>query len=356
MIYVFETVWVLLSGLFCYKCNLKKSQRDSLFLWMVFFLWFLMMGLRSYKVGVDTPNYKNDYELISNIEWSKFSEFLKDTRTESLWLTLMRLCAVVSHSYYFFQIMYSLIFNILCAKFIVRFSKNVFLCTLVFIDFSVILIAFNVQRQCLAVMLVVNGLWYIKEKKKGIAVLLLAVAAGIHASSIIFLVAYLLYIMKEHRKLLALMPILIVVAVESYQVIIKYAESFFPRYGNFYGNNRELMEVNNVKVIWGIIIIISIIQIYIEKKKRAGGENMVYAVLAMTYIGTVLVGLSFNLFERLGLYFQPFVPIVFEQFGTNIKDKNVKKFYQIGIVACFTVFHLRACFTMRAIEYSFFFS
>lgn len=356
MIYVLQVVWLALSAMFCYSIKQNKAAKDKLFVFLAFTFCFVMMGFRNISVGVDTAKYALYYEGVANASWVNFSS---QNSFEFGWNLFMKICSIISSNYYFFQIVYAAVFCVLSARFILRFSDNVVLTTILFFGLGLFTTAFNIQRQMLAVILLANSYWHITKGNRIKSLILILVAVSLHTTAILFFAAYIAYFLRRNKRILKFVPIVFVIVAINYQSIIELARILVPSYHNYYANYKTIQSAGGVWLIWIAIICISISSIYMLKRKKNIGidsqrDMMLYGIFSLVYITCNIVGLYFNYFERLGLYFWPFVVVLLDRYPLYLR-RSTKQIYVCGMIVFFVAYYLLSCFTGNKLEYSFFF-
>lgn len=268
------------------------------------------------------------------------------------WALLTKISTMISDSYYFFQISFSVVYCWLSGCFIKKMIPNVFVGTIVFIGIGLFTGAFNVQRQLLAVLIVVHSYIFILEGKKAKSIVGLIVAALIHSSAIIFVIAYILYHYRHNKFFLRISPIIIIIVAINYKKLIEIGRIIFPEYANYYSNYKGNQTASGVWLIWIIIFVIGVYSLYSKKVKD--NNYKIVCIFSMVYVVCNIVGLYFNYFERVGWYFMPFIPVMFYYFGKYLTNK-MQLLYYIGLVSCFNIYYLIGCFGGKSMEYSIFF-
>ncbi|MEY8410144.1 EpsG family protein [Lachnospiraceae bacterium 62-26] len=350
MIYIIQCIWVYLSALLCFGLKLKFQRNKNLYLFLTFLPCFLMMGLRNVTVGVDTHTYSLYYSYIASSSWHDILTGTASYGLELGWRIVYKLCSYLSDSYYLFQIFFSIIYCWLYAKFLKKTVPNIFIAVILFLGVGLFTGAFNVQRQFLAAVILANGYLFFRDKKRMQAVLFFILAFLVHRTSFLFLAVLGVYQLRNSRWIIRLMPFAIFVIAYNYKYLIDIAKIYFPEYRNYYVNEKLIQTVSGVWIIWIIIIVLSAYTLYSRKIKS--NDFKVYCIFGLAYVVCNIVGLYFNYFERIGLYFMPFLPAFFYGFGEQIHNKGYKLTYSMGLVLSFTAYYLLGCFTGTALTYS----
>ena len=354
MVYQLLVFFILLVAFF-YKQLVKNpdpslKERD-IFLIPTFFALFVVMGFRDVSVGVDTYNYSMIYRDISS---KPFWFLLTDYYYESIeigFVMLAKLSSFILDDYYFFQIVVSFAICFFMYKFIRQNTRDFVTTSIIFMSIGIYLISFNISRQMLAVSIAVNAWNYLKNNDYKRAFIYTSISLLFHISSIVFFLIYIIYYFKYNKKVMASVPLFFILFVFFFQRLMTVISVYIIKYANYYGNNREIQEANMVKILWTVEFLLSL---YIFYQKRFNSQEKVISVLCMVYVLTNIIALSFNYFERIGLFFSPFLLLLFGIYGNSIKNVILRKGYYVVINICFLLFFLRAISTPQYI-YSFFF-
>lgn len=373
MIYFLLITLPVLIGCFSFihQGKLFFGSNQKLFLILFLILCTLIMGFRNESVGVDTWHYSILYSDVANASLHEICQGWTFNNLEIGYCLFMKVCSVLSGNYYFFQIIYSCVFSILSYYFLKENCKNYFLIYPIYLECY--LMAFNIQRQMLAVLIAANAWTFIKKQNYIKAFLTIMVAVTIHTTAAIFLVAILSVIIRKHPDIIRIIPVFIIVVIINYKYIIGFLQRHFRMYGNYYKNSKVIMTANGSELMWVIIIMIAILSIYFIKHIDIKNDirindiyrkevidnsyivnNMMISIFSMIYISCNVVGLSFNYVERIGLYFMPFILPMLETFSSHLTSVFVKRFYCIALWVCYYIYFLLGTQSPQY-DYSFFF-
>ncbi len=335
----------LLVGMICsfLLCNLRDwklcfNRNKKIYMILFSFCCILLMGFRNDTVGYDTATYKNYFTIV---EYTPIKVILGDFYFQSMeigFVLLMKICSYILSDYFFFQFIVSALYCSGMARFIYRNSQNCIFASFIFLGTGLFLTAFNAQRQMLAVMLVVNSWDYFASKQYIKMLLLLTLAITIHTASVTFAIAYFIYFFRKNRIVYLFFVAGIAISIFYYDKVIDFAIQYFPMYNNYYSNTKEILFVGFVKVLWGIIITLSLV-ILIKGNKEIISLR-VYAIFSILYVVTNIIGLEFNYFERLGWFFLPFVILLFDGFGSIFHNLVIKTMYYGSALLSFTFYFI----------------
>lgn len=374
MVYFALVIWILACAYFILykKCNLIKfACPQKSFLVLVFFVCALIMGLRGSTVGVDTLAYMRHFNEISEMSfWEIITSYNLKFSQELGYSFLMKITSLLIDNYYFFQLVVSMIYCFSMAKFIYDNTDDVFMGTVCFVGIGLYLQAFNVTQQLFAVAIAVNGWTCLRKRNVKGAVIALLLASIMHSSGVLFLVTYLIYHLVK-KGFTRLLPIGILLVAFNYRWILEVAVYIFPMYKRYLSGQYEVSHVGAVLIVWIIVAVLSLCVVYgkrlidyltckklgkyLSLKSDYSETQKTVAVLCIVYVTACFIGMHFNYFERIGLYFMPFALILFPMVRSAFSNSNLKKIYYVGVCVCFLCFFLLTGWKAAQYEYTFFF-
>ena len=189
-----------------FKAGFVKTEKTSKILFAIIFgvSFFLLLALRHPDMGVDLKDniftgkkgYCTMFELIGRMSW-------KDVFTEQVahyergYIIFYKIVSLISKDRQAIIIACALINAVCTSIFIYKTSKQSFFATIIYLALPSFLILLSGLRQGVAIGITMLAFLCIKEKKWLGFILLVLLASTIHASSIIFLVAYPLFYIKQ---------------------------------------------------------------------------------------------------------------------------------------------------------------
>lgn len=327
-------------------------ENKNLFLIPAFFGLFFVMGFRGISVGADTYNYSLVFNSISKLPISNVLSEFYPCDVEIGFAILAKISSIIIDDYYFFQVFISFLFCFLMYRFVRDNATGYMTATILFMSLGIYLFSFNGIRQMLAVAFIVNA-WSEWRKSNYKAVIILSlIAISIHFSAVVSVCIFAIYSIRNNRKLVVASFLIVLIFPYLFNDVLPFVAKYLTAYDNYYGNNREIQEANLVKVLWGIEGLIALYILFDKKKFHA--EDQFVALMSLINVTSNIISQYFNYFERIGLYFSPFLILLFGIIGNNIKDLFLIKCYYITLNICFLLFFFRATSTGQYI-YSFFF-
>lgn len=328
-------------------CAVKKDtwiyqKRDSIYLIIWFLLAAMIMGLRSVNVGTDTLSYANHFKIISAASWSEIFgnlRFLRYNSFEIGYVCLAKLCSILVNSYSFLQFVLSIIYCFAMLSFLNENVKSKIILTTVFLGSGLYLLAFNINRQMIAVALTALSWNYLCKGKNAKAIIMLFLASTFHLTAFVFVIAYIFYIIRKRKILFGTAIIFGVIAAINYKFVISVASRNLEGEYATYWNNLKTKQTIGLSIIIFIIVLLLAMYVLFQKNKFTAIEK-VYAVFSAIYVICNFIGVYFNYFERIGIYFLPFVILEIDTIAQNIKSKDIHKLYISGVSVCYSLYFL----------------
>ena len=353
-VYVFLITWyIFLCGLYYFLHNKYDNKNvNKIFLILLFIPCSIIMGVRSSNVGVDTWNYERMFYYFSTLSWREICSSFYTDGIEMGFVLLNKLCSLIVDDYFFFQFVFSSVFCMLMALFIYNNSSNVLMSSIIFLGSGLYLTGFNIFRQMLAVAILANSINLLLKGEWKKVVLLVIIATFIHTSSIVFLLVILLYIFRRHVSFLKIILFISLFFAFDWHLVLSLTEHVAPEsYMKYTTNTQDAMNAGFVRILWFIVLVFSFVVVY---KKSFLLWQKVIAVSCVVYVCSFWIGLNFNFFERLGLYFQPFIILLFDGIEEKVKPLTLRRLYSFFFIVCFTISFILSSRSDQYI-YSFFF-
>lgn len=370
MVYIVFVVLMFMLALLCFGRHFNVYMNKNLFLIIMTIMCIVLMGFRDVSVGADTHTYMEYFEIIKGSSFPTILSGWMYTSMEVGYCLLMKICSLFSESYYFFQIVEAIIMSCLIARFIKNNTQNYWQAYVIYIGLGLYLTAFNITRQMLAAAIAINAGQEIKNKNILRSLVILFLATTVHSAALVFAIAYIIYSIRRYPILSRIAPIIIITVAMNFQTILICMRPYLSRFGNYLGNTRAISTVGGVLVIWFIIVVISIYLLYSSIKKGKikkaynkaipesiidYSQNRAVAIFCLMYIACNIIGLFFNYFERVGLFFAPYAIPLFEMFGQKLTNTQTRRFYSAAMVGCFLGYFLISALTSKQYTYTFFF-
>lgn len=350
-IYIVLLIAVFLFGLVL-RVNPNSKNVKIIFLFLSFFSFTLVLGLRSNNVGEDTPTYMNIFYFCQSIPLDRiltlhslkipyFTQLGYTNTIEIGFFIWCKFIGILTNSAQLFLFCTAGITCFLFAKFIYdNCSDDVFLPTMVFLCESPFMNSFNLVREMMACAIALQAYQLLKNNKIVKASLVLVIAFLIHNTAIITFLLILFHftfknVNKRHDFNIAafvaiLIPIVTIVAQSSITKI-------FPEYSDYYIHNFYQNSLGIGSLILIIIEIIGIIYMYIRKFKITDSAEISALVLlgiAFQFLGTKIVMLF-----RLAIYFRAYLLLFFNRLFEYVPT-SYKKLYRNIVIVLLIIYYL----------------
>lgn len=304
IIYISFLIFIILLG-FLFFHNGVTEERKNKYLIIIFFICFIIMGFRAESVGTDTYLYVNMFEKYSELS---FSEIIKNSDASIVYALYNKIISLLSNERSTIILFNSFIISFLTMLFIKNNSKNPVYSSLLFLNFYHFFNAMNISRQFIAIMLVANAFYYLKNKDKFKYILLVITATLFHATAIVSaLLIPFLYIKKNKQNIIYFLIITIII-IASFNTIFLNFSNLFAHYTLYLKNNLLYETGQNKKVIITLIyLLIEFILIYLINLKKTSIEDKEKFKLYLLYNSlSIIIGiaaLKIMLLSRVEIYF-----------------------------------------------------
>lgn len=325
-IYILDFLLICIMGiLFVYYKNYRK-----LFIFSAFFIIAITLGFRGSSVGEDTKMYLSIAELSQNLSFSEIiREFPKSTwyvdidgyhhKIETIYLLYNKIIMTLTGQSQLVLLISALISSWGFGRFIYDNSSDIFLSTYAFLCESFFMFSFNGMRQILAISIAINSYTCVKNNNYKKALLLILISSLFHQSSLIYLLMFVLYKIKNKQKAIKYVFITSIILTQISPMLYSIVMKFSPYYAGYLKNSYWEASVNGIIILW-IIELLMIVFIYFNKLSNVDD----YMIISCTilYLAIEIIGLKFTVISRLGLYFRVFILLLFARFKKYFKKKD----------------------------------
>ncbi len=158
-IYLGLMVAIVATGCF-FKVNSTKLRQRN-FVIITFLVLAAVASLRSYNVGIDTPQFFNNYPRVNLIEWENHN----DIRYEFGFFALYKILNLLTDDPQIIIVVSSCFFCLSVGRFIYKNSNDVIFSSFLFIALNIFAMYMNVMRQAIAISIVLFGIELLKKPK-----------------------------------------------------------------------------------------------------------------------------------------------------------------------------------------------
>lgn len=312
---------------------------------LTFFPFAFLMGCRDISVGIDTYQYSLNYDYLMQMSWAEIL-----SKKDSAWFVMEKLSSYIYADFHFWQCVYATIYFIIYSIIIKNYCNNKLLAIVIFLSAGLYIYAYNISRQMLSVAFVMLSWDLLNRNKIKQSILFYSLAILTHMSSIVSLLILFLTKIQLKGFVEKFLPIILLFALFSFNLLLQQINEYIPQYESYLDNERELHGGGLITILWAIELLFSIYVYYFSS--NATKIYKIAAIGTMIYIGTTILGFSFNYAERIGYVFLPFVLLVFDYVYLDIQNQTFRKFMSFMEILCFMCFFYLA---FTGLNYKFFF-
>ncbi len=330
-------------------------------------VFFLIAALRGVHVGSDTHAY---IRIFHDIQDHSVIEILTSVYTEDVEFGFALLNKLVGFLGGGSQVMLAVSAFVVCfamARFVYRHTDSDITGLILLICCGLFTHSLNATRQIMAAMLLLNAWGELAEGNLKKSLLFFAVALSFHITSIIFLIAYVLYFSRNRKLWFLLLFGAAMVGLLFCEEILRFVTLFTSNFESYLENAPATVRIRRIWLVWIVEIGIALFFLadYVTGKQLREWipvelphlETNVQACISafvLLYIEITLMGMKLNFFDRFGWYFMGFtVPLILE-FGQVVK-RVAPKLYKLFLVGVHVGFVVLFFLSVRAAQYQYHF-
>ena len=294
---------VIIIYLFSYttkKFNVKTKK--NVFFFLVFLLFFVIVGFRDFSIGTDTQSYIAFFKNVCIYRWQIFNI----SRFEYGYVILNVIISLFTQNPRIFLIIFSFIVNFFMLQFIYKNSKIPLLSVIMLLGLLFFYNSMTMFRQYIALCLVLYSTKYIKEKKKFLFLLFIIIASSFHISAIVSVILYPISNMKFNIKKCLLFIVFTIIAIYIVNSRLSSILTLFNRDG-FYIDTTSY----NISNILYTIVYLAMFIIANKLSINDTDRNDSYLFILLISISINFIAIGINSLSRLSLYFNIFSIVIF---------------------------------------------
>lgn len=298
------------------------NKNKKIYIIVSFFILFLFMGFRGLSVGTDTKLYVSVFQNYSTMSWFDILTF-KDTFIG--FAIFNKLVSVISTDPHAILVASSGLICYLTGRFIYKNSNHVVYSTLLFVLFYHYLNSFNIFRQYIAIMIVINALPLLVKKQTFKYILVCLLAMSIHNTAIMSLLLFPLSRIKFNKQSISIYTLIMCFAIFLVPVAMEKFAALFPHYGMYFENQYMNYNGYGLTILIGIYIAISLLALFSRNKTSNEGEKEKFMLLLMINNLSIIANImsyKYFILYRVSLYYSIFliifIPMVFDKYKKNL--------------------------------------
>lgn len=328
MIYLLLLILIII-GVFKYDLKpLKYKEKGYKKLELVIFLLLVLIPGLSYRIGVDTPGYMQEYAMSLSLSKLTFN-YLLSYDNEYGWLFFQSICKSIFDEYAFMHTMQCLVLHLSLYYFIAKLSSKHFIVLLLYATTVWGHLCFEALRESLAYSIFLIALCkYIRTNSLKKFVLYSIPCLFFHKFAFVPVISTFIVISYTRNKIYAtlLVGMVAILLIANYNTLLSLmwagkADDLSNVIDYYHDSNTSgsfQMSLIGITLYLFSLVIPCLALICIDKKIEFFSKNYVALLLVMAFIGIVSSFLSD--FRRIWYYFLPFLSVCL---GDLIERKSI---------------------------------
>lgn len=318
-----------------------QNESNKLFCIIATTVWTVLSAFRHVSVGTDTYAYKLSFDAMKyrswTVLWEQFwnkyvhDEFVKDPGYN----LFTKAVHLVTDSYQVFLVIIALIFFIAMGIWIYKNSRIPYVSFLLFSTLFYSFYAVTGHRQTIATAMVVfAGDKYIRERKLLKFLLILLLASTIHASCVCYLLAYIIYPIRNYgQQLYLLLTVAGVLAAVTILVPVWEMLAVEMNYESYLTN--DIGGTGTFSALFLLVMLIAIWRFPVIIRNNPDA----YGMFNILWVGSMTVGLAFinQSFMRVQQYYNLYLMVLLPEIILSFKGRNR---FLVGVGGCGLLFLL----------------
>lgn len=320
---------MIIIGVFKYDLKpLKYKEKGYKKLELVIFLLLVLIPGLSYRIGVDTPGYMQEYAMSLSLSKLTFN-YLLSYDNEYGWLFFQSICKSIFDEYAFMHTMQCLVLHLSLYYFIAKLSSKHFIVLLLYATTVWGHLCFEALRESLAYSIFLIALCkYIQTNSLKKFVLYSIPCLFFHKFAFVPVISTFIVISYTRNKIYAtlLVGMVAILLIANYNTLLSLmwagkADDLSNVIDYYHDSNTSgsfQMSLIGITLYLFSLVIPCLALICIDKKIEFFSKNYVALLLVMAFIGIVSSFLSD--FRRIWYYFLPFLSVCL---GDLIERKSI---------------------------------
>lgn len=370
MVYIIGLFLIYACKYCCGNVNAIKKRGEKfssgLFVFSSCTILFFISSFRGYDVGIDTQHYVDKFLLIRSYPFEKILSSFYTERVEFGYALLNKIVGCLFADPRAIIIVNSAIVCYGMANYIYRYSNEESVAVILFTCCGVFLYSFNITRQIMACVMMMNAWGALTHKKYWQSALWFFVGVSFHVTSVIFAVTYFFYFFRKNKKVVLITFGASLLLAMFYKPLLKFASQFITAF-SYLDNTKDKVTARGIWLVWFVELLIAVFFMgsYFGGKKRklllkdcenaVDSEDLICVpIFVVYYILFTFLGTQFNYLDRFGNYFILFIIPLFINFGKVLNERIGKysDLYWKGLQIVFIVYFV---LSIRADQYQYVF-
>lgn len=334
----------------------KSKKNRNLYLIISIFLLFILMGLRSYKIGSDTYSYCMNYYKTSSLSWSELlnQNLSLGNKNYGFFILNKLISMIFLKNYTFYLICISGIISFAMYEFILKFSKNYLMSLIILFSLGFIFFFMSGIKQTLAISFILLSYIKLQEKRYIVFVLMVIFAASFHNTAIITLILLVVHKLKNRKLYFFIVPVVIVFSI-IFQRKIAYFFQNMVSSGKYAVYGTSYIAISNLTGLYIQCVIILTVFLLVGYRLKEDKELQFYIFIYSIGIFFQTLTPVIAEFFRISMYFNIIGCVLLPYAIFNSKYKQ-KKFISGAIILFFIFyFYVSSKDNLSLVPYEFFF-
>ncbi|AHF08650.1 EpsG family protein [Desulfitobacterium metallireducens] len=328
----------------------QHGKKDSIYLFCTMSVLFVLAALRAHTIGNDTQTY---VWLFENISRMSIQDLNTNSRYELGYLYYNKAVSIINGNPQVLLAITSLILIVGYARFIRKYSMNVWLSVYLFLVMGYFGSAVNILRQCIAMIVLLYSYSFIKRKKILPFLICVILATTFHKTAIVFVLAYPISKMRINYKTIGAFTAGTIVVYIVFTRALNVLFSYLPIYQYYLGGKYMEGGIRTASVVsFGITLCIFLVGLCSGAYKRESklvnengiatikenNENQIMTIFLMFSLSVTVISFKFNLLDRMSEYFSVFSIVYLPNILRNFKNKNLSVLLTAVVIVAFTIY------------------
>lgn len=321
----------------------NKKTRNRMVVISFFAIWFLLLCLRSERVGIDTINYHRMFIEASHMSFGEIFSRLLDSQFEAGYYVISKAISVFTSDYRVVMIVVAGVSLFPIFWLYMKYAdESPYLSIILLLSLGMFSIYFSAFRQVLAIAFAVPAFQFTKNRKLIKFLLIVLLAYVTHHSAFVLLLLYPIYHMelKLNAHVFFIVPIIGLVYVFRTQV--------FTALNNFLGDVYSgVIKETGAILIFLLLLSLLIFSFVLPENDMMDKENIgLRNLLFLSTILQIFAGIN-SVAMRLNYYYLIFIPLLIPRVINNVSEKNRKPAYfsYLIMVGFFTFWYFYRAYT-----------
>lgn len=300
-----------------------RGKRKNCFLITVFFvLYFLLLALRSEKIGIDLTNYKSMY-----ISWGKSSWkniFNSIGEIEVGYAVLCKLVYSTNANFHTFMVVVAII-EIAPLMILYREEvENAFLSIVLFLNVGIFPMMFSGLRQSIAISLGAIAFLLLKKRKFILFIIIVFLATTFHTSAFMLFFMLPLYYLKITKKwLIFVVPSIIIMMIFNVQIFSALAKLLPERYDKYEVKPTGAFAMLLLYVFFAVYTYVASDESIIDKETIGLRNFLLYSIILQIFASV------HSLAMRMNYYYIIYIPLLLPK----VMKYSNKNFVEVNMLA-----------------------